>query len=96
MELNPEDQKALCIVAQIDELFAIDAQGREKGLSRNWIHIGSEEAVPRVAAIISIVETCRRLKMPIRDYLCSILPGLANFPINRSAELMPPAWLARN
>jgi hypothetical protein len=29
-----------------------------------------------------------RLKIPIRDYLCSILPGLANFPINRIAE--PP------
>jgi transposase len=63
---------------------------------RNWIHIGSEEAGSRVAAIVSIVETCRRLKMPIRDYLCSILPGLANFPINRIAELTPAAWLARN
>ena len=31
----------------------------------------------------------------IRDYLCSILPGLANFPINRVAELTPAAWRAR-
>jgi hypothetical protein len=31
--------------------------------------------------------TCRRLKSPIRDYLGSILPGLANFPINPIAEL---------
>ena len=63
---------------------------------RNWIHIGSEQAGPRVAAIISVVETCRRLKIPIRDYLSSILTGLANFPINRIAELTPAAWLARN
>jgi transposase len=63
---------------------------------RNWIHIGSEEAGPRIAAIISVVETYRRLKIPIRDYLCSTLPGLANFPINRIAELTPSAWLARN
>jgi hypothetical protein len=63
---------------------------------RNWIHIGSEQAGPRVAAIISVVETCRRLKIPIREYLCSILPGLANFPINRIAELTPASWLARN
>jgi transposase len=63
---------------------------------RNWIHIGSEQAGPRVAAIISVVETCRRLKIPIRDYLGSILPGLANFPINRIGELTPAAWLARN
>jgi transposase len=63
---------------------------------RNWIHIGSEQAGPRVAAIISVVETCRRLKIPIRKYLCSILPGLANSPINRIAELTPASWLARN
>jgi hypothetical protein len=63
---------------------------------KNWIHIGSEQAGPRVAAIVSVIETCRRLKIPIRDYLCSILPGLANFPINRIAELTPSAWLARN
>jgi transposase len=47
---------------------------------RNWIHIGSEEAGPRVAAI-SIVETCRRLEIPVRVDLSSILPGLAGFPI---------------
>ena len=63
---------------------------------RNWIHIGSEQAGPRVAAIISVVETCRRLKIPIRDYLASVLPGLANFPINRIAELTPSAWAAKN
>jgi hypothetical protein len=63
---------------------------------RNWIHIGSEEAGPRVAAIVSIVETCRRLKIPIRDYLCSILPGLADFPIKRIAEFTPGARAARN
>jgi hypothetical protein len=58
------------------------------------IHVGSKEAGPRVAAIISVVETCRRLKIPVRDYLGSILPGLADFPINRIAELTPSAWAA--
>jgi transposase len=173
VELNRQDQTAIGIVAQMDELFAIDAQAREQALSRadrqllrlekskslleeiksqiqaartsalpksvlakacnytltlwtrltrflehpelelsnnlaenamrpvalgrrNWIHIGSEEAGPRVAAIVSIVETCRRLKIPIRDYLCSTLPGLADFPINRIAEFTPGAWAARN
>jgi hypothetical protein len=62
---------------------------------KNWIHIGSEEAGPRVAAIVSIVETCRRLNIPVREYLGSVLPGLANFPINRIAELTPVAWAAR-
>ena len=173
VELNPKDQSAIGIVAQIDELFGIDAQARDQGLSQeerqllrlekskplleqiktqiqtarsdalpksvlakacnytltlwtrlsrfleysqlelsnnlaenamrpialgrhNWIHIGSEQAGPRVAAIVSVVETCRRLKIPIREYLCSMLPGLANLPINRVAELTPASWLARN
>jgi hypothetical protein len=34
--------------------------------------------------------------IPIRDYLCSILPGLADFPIKRIAEFTPGAWAARN
>jgi hypothetical protein len=46
--------------------------------------------------MISIVETCRRLNLRVRDYLGSVLPGLANFPINRVAELTPSAWAARN
>jgi transposase len=63
---------------------------------KNWIHVGSEQAGPRVAAILSVVETCRRLKIPLRHYLGSVLPGLANFPISRIAELTPSAWAARN
>ena len=32
-EFNPQDQSAVRIVAQMDELFAIDAQAREQALS---------------------------------------------------------------
>jgi hypothetical protein len=55
----------------------------------------SERAGPRVAAIISIVETRRRLSMRVRNYLASVLPGLADFPIIRIGELAPTAWAAR-
>jgi transposase len=173
VKLNPKDQTSIQIVAQMNELFAIDAKARDEGLSqidrhllrlekskplleqiktaieaaraaalpksalakasnytltlwnrlsrfleypelelsnnlaensirpvalgrKNWIHLGSKEAGPRVAAIVSIVETCRRLSLPIRDYLGSVLPGLADFPINRVAELTPNSWAARN
>ena len=63
---------------------------------KNWIHIGSKEAGPRVAAIVSIVETCRRLNIPIRDYLSSVLPGLADRPMSQTAKLTPGAWAKRN
>jgi transposase len=60
---------------------------------KNWIHIGSEQAGPRVAAILSVVESCRRLKISVRDYLGTILPGLANTSIQRVPELTPTAWI---
>jgi transposase len=63
---------------------------------KNWIHIGSKQAGPRVAAILSVVESCRRLKIPVRDYLADILPGLANTSIQRVAQLTPAAWLANH
>jgi transposase len=62
---------------------------------KNWIHIGSKQAGPKVAAILSIVETCRRVKIPIRDYLAAVLPGIADVSIQRLAYLTPAAWAAR-
>lgn len=49
-------------------------------------------AGPKVAAILSIVESCRRLKLSVRGYLASVLPGLADLPIQRLPELTPNAW----
>ena len=63
---------------------------------KNWIHVGSPQAGPKVAAILTIVETCRRMKIPIREYLASVLPGLADISIRRLAELTPSAWAAHN
>lgn len=63
---------------------------------KNWIHIGSQQAGPKVAAILSIVESCRRLKIPIRNYLAAVLPGLADLPINCLKECTPSAWAAAN
>src|SRR6266568_3553821 len=62
----------------------------------NWIHIGSEQAGPRVAAILSVIESCRRLKIPVRNYLADILPGLANAPLQNFADLTPAAWAAKH
>ena len=62
----------------------------------NWIHIGSEQAGPRVAAILSVVESCRRLRIPIRKYLANILPGLANTSVHQIAEITPVAWAAKH
>jgi transposase len=59
---------------------------------KNWIHVGSSQAGPKIAAILSVVESCRRLKLPVRSYLASVLPGLPDLPIRRLTELTPAAW----
>ncbi len=63
---------------------------------KNWIHVGSAQAGSKVAAILSVVESCRRLKIPIREYLADVLPGLANLSIQRVAELTPKVWAAQH
>jgi transposase len=172
LKLHPEDRTAMCIVARIDELFAIDAEARSANLDhlarhklrlersrpllerlksqieaaqaealpasalgkaarytlalwpklvrfleypemelsnnlaensmrpvvlgrKNWIHLGSQQAGPKVAAILSVVESCRRLKSPIRDYLADVLPGLADRTLPQIKYLTPAAWAAR-
>ena len=62
---------------------------------RNWLHLGSKEAGPKIAAIFSAVESCRRLGVPIRKYLADILPGLADRSIKTLDELTPAAYAAK-
>jgi transposase len=158
VQLNPQDPVATPIVARMDELFAVDAEARRKGLTvaarhvrrqetakdllddirskievaqsaalpssalskacqyaltlwkkltrfleypelelstnlaensmrpvalgrKNWLHIGSPQAGSKVAAILSVVESCRRLKVSVRDIFPRFSPGL---PISRS------------
>jgi transposase len=62
---------------------------------KNWLHLGSKEAGPKIAAIFSIVESCRKLGVPIRQYLADILPGLADRSIHSLTELTPAAYAAK-
>jgi transposase len=59
---------------------------------KNWLHLGSKDAGPKIAAIFSVVESCRRLDIPIRRYLTNVLPGLANRSIQTVAQLTPTAY----
>ena len=62
---------------------------------RNWLHVGSKEAGPKIAAIFSIVESCRKLGVPIRQYLADLLPGLADRSIQELAGLTPTAYATK-
>ena len=63
---------------------------------KNWLHIGSPQAGPKVAAILSVVESCRRLQVSVREYFSTILPGLADLPIRCLPDLTPAVWVARH
>jgi transposase len=61
---------------------------------KNWLHVGSAKAGPKVAAILSVVESCRRLKLPLADYLGAALPGMNSRKLSEMAALTPTSWAA--
>src|SRR5204863_4647535 len=61
---------------------------------KNWLHVGSPQAGPKVAAILSIVESCRRLGVPVKDYLLEVLPGMDRRRLSEIAQLTPNRWSA--
>jgi transposase len=65
---------------------------------KNWLHIGSPGAAPAVAAIISVVESCKRMGINVRSYLSDVLPRLAaaqpDQAVALAATLAPVRWLA--
>jgi hypothetical protein len=89
VQLNPRDPIATPIVARMDELFAVDAEGRRRVIGLTGRHALRQE---RAKALLD----SRRLKLPVRDYLTAVLPGFADLPIQRLPELTPAVWVARN
>jgi len=61
---------------------------------KNWLHVGSTKAGPKVAAILSVVESCRRLRVPVRDYLLEILPAMSQRKLSQVAQFTPARWFA--
>ncbi len=59
---------------------------------KNWLHIGDEKAGPKIAAILSVLATCRRLGIHPRDYLLAGLPKLGRTSTGDVHHLTPLAW----
>jgi hypothetical protein len=65
VELNPVDRTAIGIVAQLDELFEIDAQARKQGLSqedRQLLRL--EKSKPLLEQIKSQIQAARTSTLP--------------------------------
>ena len=65
---------------------------------KNWLHVGAPGAAPAVAAVISVVESCKRMGINVRTYLSEVLPRLAAAHPDQvaalAATLTPAKWLA--
>ena len=59
---------------------------------KNWLHIGDEKAGPKIAAILSVLATCGRLGIEVREYLLEVLPRLGATTTGEVARLTPQAW----
>jgi transposase len=61
---------------------------------KNWLHVGSAKSGPKVAAILSVVESCRRLQVPIKEYLLTVLPGISQRKYSEAAQLTPARYFS--
>ncbi|MGA7400202.1 MAG: IS66 family transposase [Candidatus Sulfotelmatobacter sp.] len=65
VQLNPRDPVAIPIVAQMDELFAVDADARRKALTAAGRHIRRQEtAKPLLADIRGKIEAAQSAALP--------------------------------
>jgi len=67
----------------------VELAGFSKSIVASVVHFAGPKH-----AIFSIVETCRRLHIDVRQYLLAILPGLSERPSSDLPKLTPAAWLA--
>jgi hypothetical protein len=75
--------------------FVAENSMRPVALGRkNWLHVDSEKSGPKVAAILSVVESCRRLGVPVKRLPAGRVAGHSAHP--GPMELRPRlTWIGR-
>ena len=59
---------------------------------KNWLFVGNEESGIATGVLLSLVQTCRALKINPREYLEDVLRKIMGHPHNRLHELLPENW----
>ncbi len=59
---------------------------------KNWLFVGSEKAGEAAGIILSLVQTCRFLKINPREYLEDVLRRFMGHSFNKLYELLPDQW----
>lgn len=95
--LNQWDKLSRCLMYDEVELSNNLAENSMRAVAlgrKNWLHVGSPKSGPKVSAILSVVESCRRLKVPVKEYLLDVLPGLGKRKVAEAMLLTPTRWAA--
>jgi len=95
--LNQWPKLVRCLEYEEVELSNNLAENSMRGVAlgrKNWLHVGSVKAGPKVAAILSVVESCRRIGAPLKEYFTDVLPGLDRRTLSQVAGLTPARWMA--
>jgi hypothetical protein len=90
---NSEVQALPCLLTEHNSGVNITALSNYFDGRRNWLHVGSKEARPKIAAIFSVIGSCSKLNIPTRQYRADVLPGLAERSIQALADLIPTAYV---
>jgi transposase len=59
---------------------------------KNWLFFGSEEGGKAMGTLMSIVQTCRRMKINVREYLEDVLRRINGHSQSKLHELLPGNW----
>jgi len=83
-----------------DPNIRMDNNTAERGLRKltigrkNWLFVGSPRAGDSMAALLSLVQTCRAMDIRPQEYLQDIFERLLDHPAKRLEELLPDRWQA--
>jgi len=78
----------------------LDNNVAERGLRpltigrKNWLFVGSEDSGRSAATILSLVQTCRNLKINPQEYLEDVLRRIMGHPAKQIEQLLPDNWFA--
>jgi hypothetical protein len=84
-----------------DGRLAIDNNAAERALRgvalgrKNYLFAGSDTGGQRAAAVYSLIETAKLNGLDPEAWLRDVLARIADYPINRVAELLPWKWTAQ-
>lgn len=59
---------------------------------RHWLFAGSHHGAKMTAAALTVVQTCKALKIDPQQYLTDVLPRLANHQTTSLEGLTPIDW----